>query len=217
MQPGPRKPTAERRAEIAAAALRIIGERGLTSLTTTTLAGEIGVTSGALFRHFASRDAILEESVRYAVSRIEAAFPDPSLPPLERLLGLARNRVRLFASDPGIAWLLRSDQAYLTLPEDAVRELRVLVTKSRQYLLDAIKEGAEQGSIRGDIEPDVLLITVTGTVHALIGLSGAHRHATRRRPPDSERVLSALEHMITPPRTAVSPARKSKPPGRSRR
>ena len=56
-----RKPSAERRVEIAQAVLRIIGEQGITSFTTTALAKEIGVTSGALFRHFASRDEILQE------------------------------------------------------------------------------------------------------------------------------------------------------------
>jgi AcrR family transcriptional regulator len=205
-----RKPTAERRTEIAVAALRIIGERGLTSLSTTSLAGEIGVTSGALFRHFASRDAILEEAVRYAIARIDAAFPDPALPPRERLMQLARLRVRLFASDPGLAWLLRSDQAYLTLPADAVRQLRAQVTKSRAYLLDAIREGAKEGSIRCDIEPEALLVAVMGTIHALIGLGGAHRHAPGAKRTDPEPVLSALERMIAPPATSPAATRRAR-------
>ena len=213
MQDGIRKRGGERRAEIAAAALRIIGERGVTSLSTTTLAAEIGVTSGALFRHFASRDAILEEAVRHAVERIEAAFPSPRLAPRERLLQLARNRVRLFGSDPGLAWLLRSDQAHLTLPASAVQRMRDVVAASRQYLLDAIREGAEQGSIRRDIEPEILLVTVMGTIHALIGMGGAHRPAARR--PDPEAVLSALEQMIAPAESTAANRKPQTTRGRS--
>ncbi|MCP4741238.1 MAG: TetR family transcriptional regulator, partial [Actinomycetales bacterium] len=41
-----RKSTAERREEIATAVLSIIGRTGLTSLTMSNLAAEIGVTSG---------------------------------------------------------------------------------------------------------------------------------------------------------------------------
>jgi len=205
-----RKPTAERRTEIAMAALRIIGERGLTSLSTTSLADEIGVTSGALFRHFASCDAILEEAVRYAVARIDAAFPDPALPPRERLIELARLRVRLFASDPGLAWLLRSDQAYLTLPADAVRQLRALVAKSRAFLLDAIREGAREGCIRRDIEPEVLLVAVTGTIHALVGPGGVHRQAPGAKRADPEPVLSALERMIAPPGASPAATRRAR-------
>ncbi len=215
-----RKPAAERREEIVKAVLRIIGERGLTSLTTTTLAEEVGVTSGALFRHFASRDAILQEAVRYALGRIEGTFPDASLPAVERILQLARNRVRVLGSDPGLAWLLRSEQAYLTLPEDAVERLRDLVEQSRRYLLDAIREGASQGSIRDDIEPEVLLVPVMGTIHALVGMTGVHQLATGGRRRDPGRVLSALDRMLAPsekPKPTKRGTRKARTRGHSNR
>ena len=86
MSPTLRKPTADRRREIAQAVLRIIGERGLTSLTTAAIAAEIGVTNGALYRHFSSLDEILIETVRQGVVKIESTFPDPALPPIERLI-----------------------------------------------------------------------------------------------------------------------------------
>lgn len=197
-----RKPTAERREEIARGALRIIGERGIAALTTTSLAEEIGVTSGALFRHFASREAILDEAVRFALARIDETFPDPSLPPLERVMGLARNRTRVFASDPGLSWLLRSGEAHLALPADAVARLHVVVERSRRYLLTAIRDGIAQGTIRGDVAADVLLIPVLGTIHALIGITGVHRRASRGRRPHPDEVLSALERMLAPPAPA---------------
>src|SRR5512139_3123316 len=213
-----RRPTLERRAEIAAAALRIIGERGLPSLTAASLAAEIGVTSGALFRHFASRDAILAESVRYAVARIEDTFPDPDLPPLERITRLAHHRVRVLASDPGLAWLLRSDQAYLTMPDDAVARLRALVARTRRYLLDAVEEGAKAGSIRRDVEPAALVLVVMGTIHAVIGLGALHTRATSPGRPDPGRVLAGLERLLAPPAATAPPRRRNQPtPGRNRR
>ena len=193
-----RKPAAERREDIARAVLRIIGERGLTSLTTATLASEVGVTTGALYRHFASLDEILIETVRFGVERIEATFPDPSLPPLDRLLALARNRVRLLGDDPGLAWLLRSEQAYLTLPEDAVRRLCDVVRRSRLFLLGTLREGAEGNSIRGDIEPELLLVPVLGTIHAVIGAGRTQRQLSRGKQPDPERVLYALARLLEP-------------------
>ncbi len=194
-----RKPTGERRQEIAEAVLRIIGDRGITALTTTTLATEVGLTSGALFRHFASREEILQEAVRLAMRKIEETFPDDSLPPMERLLNLAENRVMLLGSDPGLAWLLRSEQAFLELPEAAVASLRELVTRSKHYLLTAIREGAAAGSIRKDIEPEVLLVTVMGTVHALIGIPGMHGHSGQSRKQSPGQVLTALRRLLAPP------------------
>ncbi len=199
-----RKSSAERREEIARAVLHIIGRRGLTSLTMSTLAAEIGVTSGALFRHFKTRDDILREVVRHGVAKIDRTFPDKSLPPLERLFTLARNRIRLLGPDPGLAWLLRSEQAYLTLPEDAVDELRDVVRRSRRFLLKAIRDGAAQGSIRSDIPPEVLLVPIIGTIHTLIGTPGAAQHAQGKRHHNTSRVLAALERMIIPPGRAKS-------------
>jgi AcrR family transcriptional regulator len=191
-----RKPAAERREEIAIAVLRIIGERGLTALTMATVAEEVGVTSGALFRHFPSREAILEAAARHAVERIEATFPDSSLPPLERLLELAANRVRVLGGDKGLAWLLRSQQAYLALPPGAVELLRDLVKRSKGFLLRALREAASEGSVRRDLEPEVLIVFVMGTIHALIGMTGVH--ATQRRPAKAEAVFSALKKILAP-------------------
>jgi len=194
-----RKPAAKRREEVTRAVLRIIGERGLPSLTTATIAAEVGVTTGALYRHFRSFDDILSETVRYGVGKIEATFPDPSLPPLDRVLALASNRVRLLGDDPGLVWLLRSEQAYLTLPEDAVRRLRDVAGRSRQFLLRTLREGAAAGSVRADIEPELLLVPVLGTIHAVIGAKGAHRQSSSDKQPDPGRVLSALARLLEPP------------------
>ncbi len=194
-----RKSGPERREEIAKAVLRIIGERGVASLTTTALAKEIGVTSGALFRHFVSREAMLQEAAQYALAKIAATFPDPSLPPLPRLMALAANRVDIVANDPGVAWLLRSEQAYLSLPEDAVSRLRDLVKRSKGFVLDALREGAAQGSIRSDIEPEILFVPVMGTIHALIGMAGIHESSARTPNTSPVRVLSALEILLSPP------------------
>jgi AcrR family transcriptional regulator len=193
-----RKPAAVRREEIVQAVLRIIGERGLTSLTTSNLAAEVGLTSGALFRHFASQEEILREATRHAVSLIEATFPDESLPPVERLLALSRNRVRVLGADAGLAWFLRSEQAALALPQDAAILLRDLVTRSKKYLLATIREGVADGSIRDDIDPEVLLVPVLGTIHTLIGMSGVPRASSGRRP-SIERVLAGLVRLLTPP------------------
>jgi AcrR family transcriptional regulator len=177
---------------------RIVGERGVTSLTTTALAEEVGVSTGALFRHFPSRDAILQGAVEYALGRIEDTFPPTHLPPMERMLRLARNRVRLFESDPGLGWLVRSDQASMILPTDAVARLSAVVGRSRDYLLEAIREGIAQGGIRDDIEPEALLVVVMGTIHALVGGSGAHSRSARDRGRDQDRVLAALERLLAP-------------------
>jgi len=81
----PRKQEGGRKSDIADAILKIAGREGIGALTMERLARELGVTSGALFRHFPSRTSMLNEAARLAVTRLEATFPPASLPPLERL------------------------------------------------------------------------------------------------------------------------------------
>ena len=195
----PRKPSSERRREIADAVLRILGERGLNSLTTTAIAGEVGLTSGALFRHFESMDEILIEAVREGSARIDATFPEGSLPPEERLLALARARIRVLGADRGLAWLLTSEQAFLVLPGEAVDLLRDLVRRSRAYVLQALRDGAVEGTFRADIKPEILLVPVMGTIHTLIGGQSVRKLSAGSRP-DAEPVLGALIRLLAPPR-----------------
>ena len=187
-----------RRAQIARAALRILGRRGRSALTTSRLAGAVGLSSGALFRHFASLDEIVDEAVQLATQRVDATFPATSLPPLERLLELARSRVLLLRTDPGTAWLLRSDQATGALPRRAVARLEAAVARSRAFLKQAVEEGVADGSLRHDVPPEALLLTVTGTIHALAGATGVH--AEGATPLDLEVGLGALGTLLTPPR-----------------
>jgi AcrR family transcriptional regulator len=196
-----RKPSAARREEIAWAALAIIGREGIGAFTMARLAEAVGVTSGALFRHFDSRQEILEEAVSRAEARIAATFPDPGLPPLVRLRALAEARIALLSEEPGCAWLLRSEQALLAVPAAARRRLEALAGRSRAFLAQAIEDGVAGGLVRADVPSDVLLLAFTATVHALIGLPGLQGRASAPR----ERALDGLLRLFSPPQERGTP------------
>lgn len=204
-----------RREEIASAAMRIIGERGLPALSTSALAAEVGVSTGALFRHFASQDDILRHAALGAVAILEATFPEPSLPAVERLLALARNRVQAFVGNPGLAWFLRSDQAELVLPPDAAASLHDLVERSKRFVLDALRQGVREGTVRADVETEVLQVLVLATIHSLVGRSGFQRRASRAaaRP---EQVLQGLGRLLAPLATSRTAVVRGKKPAHRR-
>lgn len=188
-----RKPSSVRRREIAEAALRVIGERGATSLTAASLAREVGVTAGALFRHFATIDDILCAAVDVGIEAVEATFPDEAMPPIERLRSLALARIELIGGTAGLSWLLLSDQVYLCVPEAAVTKLRALVQRSRGFLMKSLRDGVELGQLRGDLAPETMLPIFTGTVHSLIQARSARQSLGQAAPNTStESVIDAL-------------------------
>jgi len=201
-----RKSGATRRAEILAATLRLLGERGAPGLTTSALAAEVGLTTGALFRHFPSREAILDGATRHAVERLEATFPDPTDPPLDRLRALARNRIELLGGDAGLRWLLGSEEALRVLSPEAAAEVEAVVARSRAFLRNALEEARTRGEIRNDLPVDRLMVPVVGTIHAAIGHGGAHQKASDRARIGNG-ALETLIVLLRPPHDPPAPAR----------
>lgn len=157
--------------EIADAALRIIGERGIAALTTASLTQELGVSSGAPFRHFASRDEILEAAAQRVAEMVADTYPDATLPPLERLRGLFLARVKTVGKRAGVARFIFSEQFALALPPASVERMLDLVRGTRAFVLQALKEGMERGEIRIDLPPKALLPIVLGSLQHLVFLS----------------------------------------------
>ena len=78
-----RKPGADRRREIADAALRVIAEHGLGRFTALAVAEAVGLTDAALFRHFASMDAIVLGAIDRVEEHLFEGFPPEGADPLE--------------------------------------------------------------------------------------------------------------------------------------
>jgi AcrR family transcriptional regulator len=192
----PKRATTPKRTEIADAALKVIGERGVMSLTIATLAAELGVTPGAPFRHFASRDEILEEVAARVTEILGAAFPDPSLPPLERLSRLFVARTEAVGKHAGIARLIFSDQFTKALPDTAAQQIRSIVKRTRLYLLEILKEAAHRGEIRGDVAPEDLVVHVMGTLQHLAFLGALPREGSGFLRPNPEHVLGTLVTLL---------------------
>lgn len=181
--------------EIADAALQVIGARGIAALTTATLAAELGVSQGAPFRHFASRDEILEAVALRVEGLVLETFPDCECSPRDRIVSLFQARAGAVSRHQGIARLMYSDQFAMALPKPAARRLKALVSKTRSFLLDSLREGAAQGEFRNDLAPEALLPIVLGTLqHFVFARSlGAAKEA------DVSDICATLFVLLSPP------------------
>ena len=188
----------QKRTEIADAALHIIGTQGIAELTMANLAQELGVSNGAPFRHFKSRDEILEEVARRVAELVGETFPEPSLPPLERLEGLFRARTKVLGKECGIARLIFSDQFTKALPPEAAAHIHGIVKRTRTYLLQALKDAAQAGLIRQDLPPEDLLLPVVGTLQHLGFLTALSPEGIRFKRPETSRVLATLLTLLRP-------------------
>ena len=186
-----------KRAEIADTALRIIETRGIAALTTSALASELGVSSGAPFRHFPNREAILEAVVLRVEELILATFPPETAPPLERIEGLLRARARVVGGHRGIGRLMFSEQFALALPEAAAVRLRGVVTRTQAFLLEALREAQQQEAVRTDLPPKALVTVVFGLLMHLVYAQAAGQG----RATDPGETCATLLALLQPPST----------------
>ncbi|MDF1800117.1 MAG: TetR/AcrR family transcriptional regulator [Planctomycetota bacterium] len=191
-----RRTTEERREEIARAVLELIGERGAGALTAARIAERVGVTSGALFRHFASVEDMLVAAVEQAAGLVEASLPTAEAAPLERIEALVHSRVDLVRAHPGLAWMLLSDQSFLALPEPGVRRLSQVIEATRSFLDAALEEAASRGQLAAGLDPAALRVICIGTIHALARGSQPREGAHGRTA-----VVSALIQLLKQPDT----------------
>lgn len=181
------------------AALRIIATKGITALTTRSLAAEVGLSTGAIFRHFASVEALLEAVVVRVEAVLDATYPADNLPPVERLERFVEARSTAVGNQLGILRLVLSEQFLLALPESGSARLAACVNKTRAFVLNCVREAQDAGELRADLPAETLAPIVMGTVQ-MLALSPSK---ARRRDAEARAVLGSLLALLRSP--AVGP------------
>jgi AcrR family transcriptional regulator len=111
------------------AALELFTTRGYHETTTPLIASRAGVAEGTIYRHFASKDELLNEIYRAGVRLFAGAVreADPRTNCRERLALIARRWRDAAAREPAVAKLVFGD-AFAALVDDksrtVIRELR---------------------------------------------------------------------------------------------
>jgi TetR/AcrR family transcriptional regulator len=103
----PATPAAERRAHAVRALLDLARHTAPDQISTAAIAERMGVSHGALFRHFPNREALWAEAVTWATGELDARFAACALPsPLAEVAALMAGHAALLADHPGLVRML---------------------------------------------------------------------------------------------------------------
>jgi AcrR family transcriptional regulator len=127
----------------------------------------LGLSSGALFRHFKTMDEVLEAVVERMVMVLSAALPPADSPPLKRLIAFVELRSHAIGDNSGILQLVVSEQFRLALPAGAAKKLKRLMAQSRRFVLQGVLQGQQDGSVRKDVPAADLALLVMGLTQML--------------------------------------------------
>lgn len=160
----------ERQREIVAAVLALACERGPDAITTQAIADRVGVTQGALFRHFRDKEAIwmavfawVSESL---VAVIDAAVAKADTP-LAKIEAAFLAHAGFAAANPGVPRVLFHELQY---PDDSpVRAaVRSMIAAYSKRLRRLFREAKAAGELRADLDVAIAPTLFIGAMQALV-------------------------------------------------
>lgn len=168
--PRHRLTTDERQREIVAAVLALARERGPDAITTQAIADRIGVTQGAIFRHFPDKEAIwlaVFAWVRASLGAVFAAAMEKSRSPLAKIEQAFLAHVAFIAANPGVPRVMFHELQY---PGDSpVRaEVRTMITAYRKRLGLLFAQAKAVGELPADLDTTLAPILFIGAVQGLV-------------------------------------------------
>ena len=171
----PKQATEVRQASLVEAALQLASQRSPSDITTGDLAQVVGITQGAVFRHFASKDAIwlavLDWAADTLMTRLHAAARGATSTatqapqPLAALQAVFMTHVEFVIAHPGVPRIIFQE---LQHAQDTPLKARVhgLMQQYRKLIVDLLQQA--QPWLAPSIDLQAASVLFIGSVQGLV-------------------------------------------------
>jgi len=165
-----KQPTETRQAALVAAALALAAERSPAAVTTADLAQAVGITQGAVFRHFESKEAIWLAVIDFAhqdlLARLQAAAAAQALP-LAALRAVFMAHVNFVVEQPGVPRVIFQE---LQHPEDTPLKARVrgLMQAYRTLITGLLQRAQAARQLAPGTDLQAAAVLFIGSVQGLV-------------------------------------------------
>jgi AcrR family transcriptional regulator len=166
----PKQSTEIRQASLVEAALALAAQRSPAGITTSDLAQAVGITQGAVFRHFASKEAVWLAALDWAsdtlMARLHAAASTaPS--PLAALQAVFIAHVEFVMAHPGVPRVIFQE---LQHAEDTPLKARVrsLMQQYRALLVAQLQQAHQQHLLAPGTDLPAAAVLFVGSVQGLV-------------------------------------------------
>ncbi len=165
-----RLPTEERQAVIVSAALALARDLSPAAITTTDIAAVVGVSQGALFKHFPTKEAIwlgvmdwVQQQLMARLAQAAQAAPTP----LAALEAVFHAHVDFVAAHPGVPRLVFHE---LQQPAEskAKQAVRAMLAAYRKLLLGLLGQAVRTGELPAGLDREAAATLFVGVVQGLV-------------------------------------------------
>lgn len=160
----------ERREVTVETVIDLAAEQNPADITTGAIAKRMGVTQGALFRHFPSKDAILQAVMEWVSERLLARIDkatSAAASPLEALEAAFTAHIEFISEHPGVPRMLFGElqRAERTI---AKRMAHTLIQRYGERLGRLIAEGKKRGELAATLDDEAAVTLFIGTIQGLV-------------------------------------------------
>ena len=150
-----KKGTEIRREEILGAALTLMANQGVRSMTIDRIARLVGIVPSAVYRHFHNKSAIIAAVLTMIVARMQHNVREvgkENTDSLNAFRKLLMRQIKLVQEFMVIPHILFSEEVYSENPA-LKAQLHDLMHGFLDTLAELVQKGQKQGSIRSDLDP----------------------------------------------------------------
>jgi AcrR family transcriptional regulator len=163
-------PAEERRAVTVEAVVELAARQNPSEITTAAIAKVMGVTQGALFKHFPTKDAILQTVMEWVAERLltrTEAAARAAASPLAAIEAMFMAHVEFVRRHPGVPRMLFGELQRAEA-SGTKRLVQTLLRRYRERLRRLIEAGKAQGELAAALDADAAATLFVGTIQGLV-------------------------------------------------
>lgn len=159
----------DRQKQIVDEAVKIISEKGIGELTIRNLADKVGITEGAIYRHFKSKTEIIKSILLFFQEdskRLVEEIRDKKIPPFGKISLFFLEHFKKLSNNPAYITAIFSEDIFVG--EEFSRLVGEIIKVNKAALIDFIKEAKKNKSIRKDIPTEHIAILIMGSLRLTV-------------------------------------------------
>jgi AcrR family transcriptional regulator len=167
-----RKNTLVRQRQIVDAARKLIIRYGSEHVTARRIAEEIGISEGAIYRHFKSKRDILSLLIDHIESNLIEDIEKSPLPgstPLERLDSILRNHLSSIERRRGVSFQVIAEIVSLG-DKKLNKKISETINRYISRLKGLLSEGVKAREVREDIDLEAMATLLFGMIQGLVNI-----------------------------------------------
>lgn len=160
----------ERRAVTVETVIDLAAEKNPSEITTKAITERMGLTQGAIFRHFPNKDAILQAVMSWVSKRLLERVDNAILgidSPAAALKAVFLAHINFISEHPGVPRMLFGELQHKeqSLPKKMVQ---TLLKQYSARIVTLLEQGKQQGEFSPDLNVEAAVLLFVGSIQGLV-------------------------------------------------